>query len=208
MAVQFRSFNAIRSLLKYGANLHALFEGMTPIDMAIEDEDEEIIQIMFDFNPKLMETEYASNVVDEDPDFLTMTANLHELTGGKSSELTGGKSSELEKLAQRYAYMEGTVQTETGCDMMARSPSKDSNDDNDDDENSILHLQRELEEIEAMEALLLTREEDKQDEEDKKEEEDDEEAKVSVMRAPTAQNFVTKKKTNKRRLKRATAIRR
>ena len=200
MAVQFRSFNAIRSLLKYGANLHALFEGMTPIDMAIEDEDEEIIQIMFDFNPKLMETEYASNVVDEDPDFLTMTANLHELTGGKSSE--------LEKLAQRYAYMEGTVQTETGCDMMARSPSKDSNDDNDDDENSILHLQRELEEIEAMEALLLTREEDKQDEEDKKEEEDDEEAKVSVMRAPTAQNFVTKKKTNKRRLKRATAIRR
>jgi ankyrin repeat protein len=200
MAVQFRSFNAIRSLLKYGANLHALYEGMTPIDMAIEDEDEEIIQIMVDFNPKLMETEYASNVVDEDPDFLTMTANLHELTGGKSSELS--------KLAQRYAYMEDTVQTETGCDLMERSPSKDSNDDNDDDENSILHLQRELEEIEAMEALLLTREEDKQDEEDKEDEEDDEEAKVSVMRAPTAQNFVTKKKTNKRRLKRATAIRR
>ena len=204
MAVQFRSLNAIRSLLKYGANLHALYEGMTPIDMAIEEEDEEIFQIMSDFNPKLMETEYSSNVVDEDPDFLTMTANLDKLTGGKNSELA--------KLAKRYSYMEDTVQTETGRELMERSPSNDDGDDDglvdDDDENSILHLQRELEELEAMEALLLTREKDKQDEEDKKEEEDDEEAKVSVMRAPTAQNFGTKKKTNKRRLKRATAIRR
>ena len=54
MAVQFRCFNAVRSLLKYGANLHAVYEGMTPIDMAIEDEDEEIIQIMVDFNPKCL----------------------------------------------------------------------------------------------------------------------------------------------------------
>ena len=74
------SANAVRALLEHGAEIEALYEEMTAIDLAIDEENEEIYEILIEAMPDLANDDAEEEEDDDNADYLEAISLLAEIS--------------------------------------------------------------------------------------------------------------------------------
>ena len=100
------SIASIQRLLHFGADATLEYENMSPVDLAIDDENEEVFEILVEFLPELAQTIEEEQDDGDDEDFAAVVLHLQEMTTQNYDDESGNISNQsLDKtrpLADRY----------------------------------------------------------------------------------------------------------
>ena len=109
------SANAVRALLEHGAEIEALYEEMTAIDLAIDEENEEIYEILIEAMPDWANDDAEEEEDDDNADYLEAISLLAEIS-----------------------RIEGADRDEEDRDEEDRDEEDDKGDDEGDEENEVV----------------------------------------------------------------------